>query len=455
MARVVIVGGGISGLSMAWHIKRLKPEWDCLILEAGKRSGGKAWTAQEDGFLIEKGVNGFLDNKPATLELIRQLGLTTLKSRDAARKRFVLKHAQLVKLPETPQEFLTSPILSLPAKLRVMCEPFIPPKKDTTDETLADFAIRRLGKGAFEWLIDPMATGIFAGDPHKLSLKTCFPRINELETTYGSLIKAMLALKKKAKKQGEEGPKGAGPGGTLTSFRGGIEEMVEALRLGLGDSLRLEAEVKTAIKKEDGWEVVLSDSSVIEATHLVMAAPAKDVSKIFLKAIPELASLTASIDYPPVAVVALGMKKEQISHNLNGFGFLIPGRERRKILGCLWDSAVFENRAPDGYALIRILVGGARNRQMLSLDDPALLNIALKDLNDIIGIKTDPDFISIHRWDQAIPQYVIGHETKLKKINKLLKQEKRLYMRANWLGGVSLNDCVANSENLAKQLASK
>lgn len=454
MAKIVIVGAGISGLSLAWHITRLKPEWECLVLEAADRVGGKAWTVKEEGFLIERGVNGFLDNKPATLELTNQLRISTLKSRDAARKRFVLKHSQLVKLPEKPQEFLASPILSIPAKLRLMCEPFISPRKDSIDETLADFAIRRLGRGAFEWLLDPMATGIFAGDPYKLCLKTCFPRINELEMTYGSLIKAMLSLKKEAKKQGKQGPQGAGPGGTLTSFQGGMEDLTQALRLGLGDKVRCGAEVKAAISKNDGWALELQDGSSVEATHLVMSAPSKDVSKIFLTSMPELARLTASIDYPPVAVVALGMKKTQISHDLNGFGFLIPAKERRKILGCLWDSEIFDNRAPDGYALLRVLVGGARGRHILSLDDSTLLHIVLKDLSEIMGIKAKPDFVSIYRWEAAIPQYNIGHEAKLEQIDRLLQAQKRLYMRANWLGGVSLNDCVTNAEKLARQLIS-
>lgn len=201
MARTIIIGGGLSGLSLAWHLKRLRPKWETLVLEAEGRPGGKAWTVAEEGFLCEKGVNGVLDNKPSTLQLARDLGLSPLRSHDASRKRFVIKDGRLCKLPENPKEFFLSPLLSVKGKLRLLCEPFIKKGDTSLDETLESFAKRRLGEEAFKRLIDPMATGIYAGDPSKLSLKSCFPRIDELETRYGSLIKAMIQLKKAAKKR--------------------------------------------------------------------------------------------------------------------------------------------------------------------------------------------------------------------------------------------------------------
>src|SRR4030042_2508763 len=233
--RLVIIGGGISGLSLAYFLLQQKPSLEITILESEKRAGGKIWTDKVDGFLCESGVNGFLDNRPRTLELVSRLSLRPLRSNENARKRFILSGGKLHRLPESPVSFLSSNLLTLPGRLRVIWEIFTS-KGSGRDETLAEFARRRLGREAFEKLIDPMASGIYAGDPEKMSLKSCFPVIYNLEQEYGSLIRAMIRLRKKAKKTGKKG--GAGPGGVLTSFYDGMETMINALTGYLGEKVK-------------------------------------------------------------------------------------------------------------------------------------------------------------------------------------------------------------------------
>jgi oxygen-dependent protoporphyrinogen oxidase len=451
MAKIAVVGGGLSGLSFAWRLKKFKPDWEITIFEKDKRVGGKAWTIQEEGFKWERGVNGVLTNKPATLNLSVELGIEVYKSNDNARKRFVVKNGKLVKLPEKPQEFLMSGLLSPLGKLRVFLELLTPKKANDSDESLKDFAIRRLGIEAFENLIDPMATGIYAGDPEKLSLKSCFPRINELEMQYGGLIRAMLSLQQKARKEGKKGP-GAGPGGHLVSFNGGMEELVTSLTNDLKDNIVTGAEVSKIYKKDNLWEIILKDNKKIEATHVVLSSPLPQCAQMISDIIPEIKEIASNIPYPPVAVVALGIKKEQLKDKINGFGFLCPNKEKRNILGTLWDSSVFPNRAPEGYALMRSLVGGMRMPELARLNEDKLTQTVIDEIKDIMDVDISPDFIRTYLWEQAIPQYNVGHADLMKKLDAIMDKNRGLYFRCNWVGGISLNDCINNSMELARQL---
>ncbi len=451
MAKIIIAGGGMSGMSLAWYIKKARPDYEVTVLEASDYAGGKACTHREDGFLCEKGVNGVLDNKPSTLGLAGELGLSPLKSNDAARKRFVVKESRLVPLPESPGSFLTSPLLSLPARLRVILEMVVPKGNPDVDESLADFARRRLGKEAFEYLIDPMSSGIYAGDPERLSLKSCFPRIYELEHGYGSLIRAMIRLKREAAIKGKAGP-GAGPGGVLTSFRNGMSEMADRLSESLGSSLRTSSAVKNAIRTDKGWEVELEDGKTMSGSHLVLSCPAYVARDIMKQSAPGLSEAVSEIPYPPISVVCLGFRKDAIRNSLNGFGFLAPHCENRQILGALWDSSVFDNRAPEGFHLVRCLVGGARQGEIALLPDEKLVDVAIGECRQLMGLEKTPEFTKVFRWQHAIPQYNVGHARIIEKIEQELSALPGLYVRCNWIGGVSLNDCVANSMKTAGEI---
>lgn len=452
MAKIVIIGGGISGLSLAYAILEKEPSADITVFEAEKRAGGKIWTDKVNGFLCEGGVNGFLDNKPKTMEFSLKLLLNPLRSSDAARQRYIFSDNSLRLLPESPVSFFSSNLLSLYGRLRILYELIAP--KGADDESLAEFAKRRLGKEAYEKLIDPMASGIYAGNPEALSLKSCFPKIYELEKKYGSLIRGMIRLQKEAKKTGR-GRVGAGPGGTLTSFYDGMGMVIDSLRKFLDGRLMLGNRVAAVEKKNRGYAVHLSDGSVVEAEILVIAAPAYSAAELLKGFDKQLSSAIAEIPYPAVSVVCFGYKKERISHQLNGFGFLIPYRERRKILGTLWDSSIFLNRAPEGYVLLRSMVGGARASELAMQDDTGLADTVAEELKNIMDIKAQPDFVRIYRHEKAIPQYNIGHSNRLGTIADILLKHRDLYLTGNAYRGISFNDCIENSYKLAENIIEK
>ena len=451
MARVVIVGGGLSGLSLAWYVRRFRPEWELVLLEAEERTGGKAFSVSEGGYLVERGVNGVLDNKPATIELAKELGLPVLKSRDASRRRFIVKEGGLKELPDSPKAFLKSDILSPSGKARLMLEPFIARCRDD-DESLASFARRRLGEEAYRYLIDPMASGIFAGDPEKLSVRSAFPRVWELEQEFGSLIRAMFALKRRARKEGGSGPASAGPGGVLTSFRHGMGELVDALSSRLSSVIRTGAGAEAVEPCQQGWKVAASGGKELEATHLVLACPARQAAALLKEAAPEVSEAASRIYYPPIAVVAVGVRADQVRRSMNGFGFLAPFIEGRKILGCLWDSSVFAHRAPEGRHLLRCLLGGARQPEMAGLKETELEAVVMKELKELVGLSGEPEYLHIFRWKEAIPQYNVGHFRLMEQVERGLLEAGRLYVRCNWVGGVALNDCIANSKALARRI---
>lgn len=451
MGRITIIGGGISGLSLAYFLLEKSPSLEIIVLESEKRPGGKIWTDRTDGFLCESGVNGFLDNKPKTLELSKRILLEPLRSSDASRKRFIFSEGRLHQLPESPPAFFLSGLLSLPGRLRVMAEVIIPgnPKQE---ETLAEFARRRLGREAYEKLIDPMASGIYAGDPEKLSLRACFPKVYDLEMNYGGLIKGMIKLQKAKRKDGAKDRVSAGPGGVLTSFYNGMEELIDALRKILGERLRLGCKVVSIDKKSDGYSLFSSDGSCIETDIVVIASPAYSASEMLEAMDNRLSNIISEIPYPSVSVVCFGYRKEKIKSPVDGFGYLIPAREKRKILGTLWDSSIFPNRAPEGYALFRSMVGGARASELAVENDSRLIDIVKKDVADIMDIRSEPDFIRIYRHEMAIPQYTVGHLERLRDIDAMLLRHKNFYLTGNAYRGIGVNDCIENSFHLAEKI---
>lgn len=450
MGRLIIVGGGISGLSIAYAILERGPSTELLVFEAEKRAGGKIWTERANGFLCEGGVNGFLDNKPKTIELASKLRIEPLRSNDAARRRFIYSEGKLHLLPESPTAFFISNLLSFPGKLRILYEIFAP-KGEKEDESLADFARRRLGKEAYEKLIDPMASGIYAGDPETLSLKSCFPRIHEIEKNYGSLIRALVKLQIQAKKSGKTMP-GPGPGGVLTSFYDGMETMIDSLKNFLGDRIRLDSRVTGIGKKGGTYAVHLFDGSKVEAENVVIASPAYAASEMLSDFDRSLSSTLSEIPYPSLSVVCLGYRKDKVNNSLEGFGFLVPNRERRRLLGTLWDSSIFPNRAPEGYVLIRSMLGGARASELAMREDDRLIDIVIAELRDMMGIGAEPDFYKVYRHERAIPQYIVGHQSKLKKIDETLMKHRGLYITGNAYRGIGVNDCIENSYKLAERI---
>jgi protoporphyrinogen/coproporphyrinogen III oxidase len=447
--KLIIIGGGISGLSLAYFLLEKKPSLDITIIEAERKAGGKIWTDRTGGFLCEGGVNGFLDNRPKTLELASKLTLSPLRSNDNSRKRYIFSDGKLNLLPDSPPAFFMSNLLSLPGRLRIVGEMFVPKWKGG-DETLAHFARRRLGKEAFEKLIDPMASGIFAGDPEKMSLKSCFPKVYNLEQTHGGLIKGMLRLQKEAKKTGKK--VGAGPGGVLTSFYDGMGAFINAHTAFLGERLKTGIKAQAIDKIGNAYIVHLSDGTSLEANSVVCASPAFATAEMLKGLDKDLSSTLNEIYYPSVSVVCFGYRREKLGRSPDGFGFLVPFREGRKILGTLWDSSVFPNRAPEGHVLLRTMLGGARRSELAESGDEKLMDLVRGELKDIMEINAAPDFAKVYTHPKGIPQYFLGHESKLRVIDDIVNRFKGLYLTGNAYRGIGVNDCIENSAKLAERI---
>lgn len=457
MKKIAIIGAGISGLSTAHAIERLAAEAghevEVTVYEREQRTGGKIWSIKDEGYLCEWGPNGFLDNKPMTLELCDRLGIRDRleRSNDNARKRFIYSGGILNQLPENGPMFLKSKLISWPGKLRLAKELIVPKRTDGVDETLAEFARRRLGAEALDKLIGPMVSGIFAGDPETMSVRSCFPRIYELEQEYGGLIRAMLRLAKQKRaeiKAGKQVASAAGPGGVLTSFVAGIQELTDATVRGLKGSVTTAAKVSALKRVDGGWELSFEDGRTADADLVVSAAPAHVLTDLLRPLDGELADLCAAIPYAAMNVICFGYEQAKIARDLDGFGYLIPKQEGCSILGTLWDSSIFPARAPEGHVLLRSMMGGATNPGAIELSDAEVKSRTMAELKKIMGIVVEPDFVRIFRHARAIPQYTVGHAKRVAAVNARLPQLPGLFVTGNAFGGVGLNDCV-NAANLA------
>jgi oxygen-dependent protoporphyrinogen oxidase len=462
MPRIVIIGAGLSGLCTAHYlIKNLSAQGkdaEILLLEADGVPGGKMRTIRQDGFNLEWGPNGFLTNKPYGMELVKDLGIEerVVRSSDLARKRFILSEGVLKRLPETPVAFFRSDLLSIPGRLRIMCEPFSAKAPGNVDESLGDFARRRMGPEALEKLIDPMVTGIYAGDPDKMSLRSCFPLIYNLESKYGGLVKGMLLLKRERAKQGVKSEMSAGPGGVLVSFDGGVQTLADILASRLADGLHMNVSVDRVERRNGKYLLRISEKGVreeMEADALVVATAAFDASRILAPLDGELVDALNAIPYSPITVAALGYDAATLGNPLDGFGFLIPRGEKRKILGALWDSSVFPNRAPQGKALLRVMLGGVRAPELASLPEGELVAIARKELSEIMGIAAEPVLARTFFHDRGIPQYLVGHGKILERIDARLEALPGLHLNSNAYRGIALNDCVLQSRLAGERIA--
>lgn len=462
MPRIIVVGAGISGLCTAHYLVRTLSgagrEAEILLFEAEKVPGGKMRTIREDGFNMEWGPNGFLTNKPHSLELVKELGIEDrlAQSSDLARKRFIYSGGRLHRLPETPQAFFASNLLSLGGRLRILWEPFAPGPPRGVDESLGDFARRRLGAEALEKLLDPMVTGIFAGDPDRMSLRSCFPLIHELEQKYGGLVKGMVSLQRERRRSGEKREMSAGPGGVLMSFDTGVQTLIDILADRLSEGLHVGVSVENVRRRDGRFLLSLVENGQrgeIDTDALVLATPAYAAAAVLGSLDPQLSEALSSIPYSPISVVALGYGQAALGNPLDGFGFLIPRMERRKILGALWDSSVFPNRAPSGKALIRAMVGGVRNPELAALPAADLIALAREELAATMGVTAGPILARAFFHDRGIPQYLVGHGKLLERVEGRLAAFPGLYLNSNAYRGIALNDCVLQSRLTADRMA--
>ena len=450
---VVVVGAGITGLVAAFYLERLWNVRDIALLEAAERAGGNIATEREDGFTVERGPNGFLDNVPETLRLLEDLGLEPQRSCDAARKRFLACRGKLARVPEGPISFLLSPLLSLPGRLRVFCEPFAR-RRPPGDETVFNFAARRIGPEAAEVLVDAMVTGVFAGDSKVLSLKSAFPKMEAMERRYGSLVRALLAkMWLRLTGSVEAAPGGpAGPGGTLTSVKGGLENLIRALEKALEGRIVTGAPVSRIVPADRGFRVKTARGP-FRARKVFLAVPAPRAAAILSDAVPAAADLLRRTPQAPVAVVACAFAREKFPHPLDGFGFLVPRREKSRLLGSLFTSSIFPDRSPPDKVLLRNMVGGLRDPLAVSLPDGKLTELVLGELRRYLGPLPDPERVWIFRHPEGISQYPPGHTARLNALELVLRRSGCLFTAGSSFRGISINLCVVQGLEAARRLA--
>lgn len=456
MARVdvLIAGGGISGLATLHFLASRHPGMTVRLVETEPRLGGTIGTDVVDGFSFDWGPNGFLDREPLTLQLCRELGLDheLEPANPNVSNRFILRKGRLRSVPMKPAAFLMADILSLRGKLRVMMEPFGARRPEGIDESIYDFGRRRIGLEAADYLIQPMVSGVYGGVAARLSLRSCFPIMWEMESQYGSLFKAMIAKARQARKEGKKTGGPSGPGGWLTSFRGGLYPIIEAFRKRYAEQITTGVGVTEITRKGQLWEAMLVKGEALEASTVVLAVPSYAGASIVRSVSPSLADSLAAIPYAPIAVVCTGYEAPAAKAPLDGFGFLVPQKENRRILGSIWTSSIFSKRAPEGMVQFRTMIGGDGDHQSAALSDAELLAIVQTDLEGIIGLTHPPRISRIYRWQHGIPQFRIGHGQIMNRIETELKSLGNLYVAGNAYYGIGLNDCVKQAYRVAQQI---
>jgi protoporphyrinogen/coproporphyrinogen III oxidase len=462
MLEALIIGGGISGLTVAHASGLAGQPGKCELWECTGRLGGTIGTDRVGGYSVDWGPNGFLDREPLTLQLVDEIGLRSClePANPKSEKRFIVKNGHLHPVPFSPAKMLSTGLLSPIEKARVFCEPFIPARRDESDESVFDFAARRIGRAAAETFVDPMVSGVYGGLAKELSLPSCFPIMREMEFRYGGLVKALIARQreKRRNRMKEGAPKAksgspAGPGGRLTSFNTGFNAIIERLGDRLDAIVRKNRRISWIRRNENAWEIADDAGSKIEARRIVIACPTHAAAPLLRDFDRDLSDAFQAFPYAPIVVVATGHRREDVRHPLDGFGFLIPRTQGMRTLGSIWTSSIFDERAPEGYVQFRSMLGGAGDPAILELSDEQLWSTLRRELDPLIGIRNDPDFMRIYRWERGIPQFKLGHRERRARLEQAVARHPGLFIAGNAYSGVSLNDCVKMAYRVAAQLS--
>ncbi|MEJ5351734.1 MAG: protoporphyrinogen oxidase [Melioribacteraceae bacterium] len=449
--KIIILGAGISGLSTAYWL--YKKGFEIKILESRSEPGGSMQSEFVNNFLIDYGPNSGLETTPLIRQLVDEVGISNefVYANESSNKRYILRNNELHPLPMNPPLFIKSKLFSAKAKLRLMAEPFIGKSEDGYYQSVAEFVRRRLGQEFLDYAIDPFVSGVFAGDPNKLSVKSAFPKLYRLEEVYGGLIKGMIKGAKERKQRAEQSKQSA----KMFSFINGMQSFPKAIAKKLEDNILYNCVVKKVKRTSDNWEVIYEmngEQNKINSDIVLSTLPAYVSSDIFDEIDSELSKHLNEIYYPPVMVLYLGFKKENINRNLDGFGFLIPSKEQKHFLGAIWSSTIFPNRCEDDKAAFTLFIGGARSPHLFDIEKEKLIEIVLAEFKDIMKIKGDPILIKEKLWEKAIPQYNIGYIEHENYFEKFQKENPGLILSGNYRGGISVGDCIKNSELVIQNL---
>ena len=445
----IVVGAGIAGLAAADRLRR--GGFAVTVFEASGQAGGAIRTEQHGGYLVDLGPNTLVARVPELEAAITDLDLGDERvwADDAAEHRYVVRDGRPVAVPASPRALLRSPFLSARGKLRLLGEPFAR-RGRAEDESVAAFVRRRLGAEALAYGADPLVAGVFAGDPERLSVRHAFPMLSEMERAHGSLLHGAMA-RRHAGKQGGALPPSRRP----FSFRDGMQTLPDALAARLGSALRLNAAATAVRRGADGFEVTADGPTGPEAHRadaVVLAVPPHRLPA--LDAPSDLGPLQA-VAFPPVAVVALGFRRADAAHPLDGFGVLVPSREPFRMLGAQFSSTLFPGRAPTGHVLLTLFFGGARHPDDAHLPDDALLDLARTDLRRLLGVRGEPTFVRRHTWARAIPQYELGYGRVLAALEALEEAWPGCFVAGNVRGGISVGEALASGVRAAGRAAER
>ncbi|MHB1161169.1 MAG: protoporphyrinogen oxidase [Chloroflexota bacterium] len=459
--RVAIVGGGIAGLATAYHLQEGARQSglpvECTLIESDARLGGKVVTLRENGFVVEAGPDSFLSQKPWAVELCRRLGIEDrlTGTNEASRKVYILWKGKLRQLPDgvlliVPTRFAPfalSTLISPLGKLRMGMDLVVPPRRDGSDESVASFVRRRLGGEALDKIAEPLMGGIHTSDPERQSLLASFPRFADMERKHGSLMRAMVAGRRARPKNGRVLP-------PFMTLKGGLGELVDRLADRLGDTRVILGRTVAHLAHDGarGYRLRLDDGSQMEADAVVLATPARTSAGLVQEVDERLAGRLGSIRYVSTATVSFGYRRDTLSHSLEGFGFVIPGKEGRRITGCTWSSTKFDGRAPEGFALLRCFLGSATNEAPALLPEQEMVRIAREELASIMGIDAEPAFTYVHRWQDSHPQYDVGHLELLAEIDRLRASHPGLHLVGSSYRGVGLPDCIHSGQLAAEAI---
>jgi protoporphyrinogen/coproporphyrinogen III oxidase len=461
-ASIGIVGAGITGLTCAFRLKQLG--FDVHLYEASDRPGGPIGSGRHEGFLVEYGPHTILERTSALSELIADLGLDARRAEaaPAAKKRYIVRDGRPVALPMGPHQALSTGALSPLARLRVLAEPFIAPFAGPDEESLAQFVSRRLGREVLDYLVDPFVGGTYAGDPAQLSVRHSFPFLADLEADHGSIFAGLLATMRDRRKNKKQDKKAARKKGhAIVSFDEGLGTLVASLASALDGSISTATTVTKLHRVPNGWKVIYKKGrGHSRRVHdaVVVTVPAPNLASMELRdAVGNVIPVDAfaAVPYAPISLVYLGYRRRDVEHPLDGLGMLIPGVENFHILGSLFISSMFPDRAPRDQVSLATFIGGARHPALCDEDDDTLVEIARMDLHRLLGARGEPTMKKVIRYDRAIPQYNIGHGRYIELAKGIEASHPGLYITGNWKDGIAVPALIEAGTNLAKTVAGR
>lgn len=452
--KVIVLGAGISGLTTAYLLH--KDGYDVTVLEKSDKVGGSIETVVENGLLFDRGPNSALETTPLIAQLINELNLEEqfVYANKKGNKRYILRNNQLHPLPISPPAFLRSKLFSGKAKLRLMKEPFVGKSQDGYYQSITEFVTRRLGQEFLDYAINPFVAGVYAGNPEDLSVKSAFPKLYALEEEYGGLIVGTIRSIRKRKKRKEQSKQSA----KMISFKDGMKVLPEAIAEHLGNRVKLNADVVTIKKTTDGNYGVTyneGEQSLTILTEIILSTiPAYNAAELFGHFDDKLKKHLNEVYYPPVLVLHLAYKKDDVGQQLDGFGFLVPSKEEKSFLGAIWSSVIFPNRAEESKASFTLFVGGSRNPGFIYDDEDNLIKIVRQEFEELMKIKGEPIHFSKRFWENAIPQYTIGYVESENYFDHFEKDNKGIFLSGNYRGGISVGDCIKNAGIVAEKVKS-